>query len=238
MKNYYFLASLPTLSLEYSEQPAILICKFWQNIQEENKNLVELVQSILLQQDIANLEKLANGYEPLFCGTISNDILHKAKSDLSVLNGIIPESILQSISLEKWQQNVWGKFFAYQKKIALKHKSCLFSWIEWEIGLRKYIATTRAESLGTTVSSLVKSLDNTSACDYQKIMTHYHKETSPLGSEQFLDSERWKYADSLAIPYSFDNDEVVVYAIKLLILERWWAVSQSQIDIFEKVANG
>lgn len=239
MKKYYLLASLPPLSFVYNEQPAISIQKFWRKMLGENASIAELVRSILLQQDIANMEKIANGYAPVFAGTISLEKLQKAKSDTNLLRDDVPQGVWESLSFEKWQPTVWVHLYNYQNEIAHKHNSCAKDWLEWEVGLRKYLANVRAESLGTSLSGnlLVKAVED-SPFDYQKIVSDYHKQTSPLESEKFLDLERWKFADSLAIPYSFSDDEIVVYAIKLLILERWWAISQSQMDIFEKVANG
>lgn len=240
MKKYYLLASLPPLSFVYSEQPAISIQKFWHGVLSENASISELVRSILLQQDIANMEKIANGHNPTFCGTIPLDKIQKAKNDTTVLRDDLPQDIWQKLSFEKWQSRIWLTLLNYQKELASKYNSCAKEWLEWEVGLRKHIANVRSESLGLSLSGnlLVKSLENDSFYDYQKITTDYNKQSSPLESEKLLDQERWKFADSLAVPYSFSDDEIVVYAIKLLILERWWAISQSQIDIFEKVANG
>ncbi|BBM85351.1 DUF2764 family protein [Candidatus Uabimicrobium amorphum] len=240
MKKYYLLASLPPLSFVYNEQPAISIQKFWQKVLEENASIAELVRSILLQQDIANMEKIANGYVPVFSGTIALEKLQKAKSDTNLLRDDVPQNVWENLSFEKWQSNVWVHLYNYQNEMAHKYNSCAKDWLEWEVGLRKYLANARAESLGTSLSGnlLVKALEIDSPFDYQRIVNDYHKQTSPLESEKLLDLERWKFADSLAVPYSFSDDEIVVYAIKLLILERWWAISQSQIDIFEKVANG
>ncbi len=43
----------------------------------------------------------------------------------------------------------------------------------------------------------------------------------PLDAEKMLDEERWKYLDELSIGHYFDFDSLIIYAQKLLILQRW-----------------
>ncbi|MDD5155191.1 MAG: DUF2764 family protein [Candidatus Omnitrophica bacterium] len=44
---------------------------------------------------------------------------------------------------------------------------------------------------------------------------------SPLEAEKILDQAKWSFLDELAFGHYFDPDSLVIYALKLLILERW-----------------
>ena len=48
-----------------------------------------------------------------------------------------------------------------------------------------------------------------------------HRNPSIIESEETLDRERWNFLDGLAAGHYFDIDSLIVYANKLLILERW-----------------
>ncbi len=48
-----------------------------------------------------------------------------------------------------------------------------------------------------------------------------HRDPSILEAERMLDQERWRVLEELAMGHYFDIDALIVYAHKLLILERW-----------------
>jgi len=48
-----------------------------------------------------------------------------------------------------------------------------------------------------------------------------HRNLSILEAEEALDRERWRFLEELSAGHYFDIDTLIVYANKLLILERW-----------------
>ncbi|MBU1869761.1 MAG: DUF2764 domain-containing protein [Candidatus Omnitrophica bacterium] len=48
-----------------------------------------------------------------------------------------------------------------------------------------------------------------------------HRNPSPLEGERMLDMARWNFLEELSFGHYFDLDSVIIYAYKLLILERW-----------------
>ncbi|MFH1641001.1 MAG: DUF2764 family protein, partial [Candidatus Omnitrophota bacterium] len=44
---------------------------------------------------------------------------------------------------------------------------------------------------------------------------------SIMESERALDLERWRFLDELTVGHYFDIDFLIIYALKLLILEKW-----------------
>jgi len=47
------------------------------------------------------------------------------------------------------------------------------------------------------------------------------KNHSPLEGERLLDEARWKFLDEQTFGHYFDLDILIIYAYKLLLLERW-----------------
>lgn len=53
------------------------------------------------------------------------------------------------------------------------------------------------------------------------IALHAYRSPSILEAEKILDQERWRFLEELAIGHYFDIEFLMVYANKLLILQRW-----------------
>ena len=53
------------------------------------------------------------------------------------------------------------------------------------------------------------------------IALHAHRTPSLMESEEILDKERWQVLDDLSVGHYFDIEFLIIYGIKLLILERW-----------------
>lgn len=54
------------------------------------------------------------------------------------------------------------------------------------------------------------------------------RKPSLLDAERALDLDRWRQLDELAIGHYFDMDTLVIYACKLLMLERWDKIQSAE----------
>lgn len=52
-----------------------------------------------------------------------------------------------------------------------------------------------------------------------------HRAPSVLDAERILDEARWSALDEICAGHYFDLDALIVYALKLLILERWESIN-------------
>ena len=50
---------------------------------------------------------------------------------------------------------------------------------------------------------------------------------SIIESEKIMDQERWRFLDDLAMGHYFDLDFLMIYAYKLLILEKWEKINSA-----------
>jgi hypothetical protein len=55
-----------------------------------------------------------------------------------------------------------------------------------------------------------------------------YRKPSLLEAEKALDLDRWAHLEELAVGHYFDIDILIIYARKLLILERWDKISTAQ----------
>ncbi|OIO79981.1 MAG: hypothetical protein COZ98_03950 [Candidatus Omnitrophica bacterium CG_4_8_14_3_um_filter_43_15] len=63
---------------------------------------------------------------------------------------------------------------------------------------------------------------------------------SILDAEKYLDEQRWRFLDELLFGHYFDIDFLIIYALKLRILQRWEkiAVANKSILLEEVLTNG
>lgn len=60
------------------------------------------------------------------------------------------------------------------------------------------------------------------------IAINAHRNPSILEAEKMLDQERWHFLDELTFGHYFDLDFLIIYALKLLILERWEKINTAE----------
>ncbi len=106
-------------------------------------------------------------------------------------------------------------FEADQDKAPLDIIRCFF---RWDRGVRNALVKLRAERLGLDPVDFIRG-------DMSDHLTgHFAEEAfnadSPLIAENILNKARWKYLDELEFGHYFDLEILVIFFIKLQILER------------------
>ena len=96
----------------------------------------------------------------------------------------------------------------------------LGKWANFEIALRNELARSRARRNKIDPLKFVRLPDSPEAHISHVAMTAY-RSTSILEAEKILDLERWNFLEFLSFGHYFDFDFLLIYALKLKILERW-----------------
>lgn len=94
----------------------------------------------------------------------------------------------------------------------------LKKWISWEGTLRNEIAKLRADSLGFNPEQYLFDIESNS--EPPVIAGTAFKLDSPILAEELLDKARWHFLDELEQGHYFDLEKLIVYSLKLQILER------------------
>ena len=94
----------------------------------------------------------------------------------------------------------------------------LDSWTNWEINLRNTLVELRARKTGADPSLYLRD------CSYVPGASQVAQEAfsleSPLEAEELLGRGRWNYLDYLEAGHYFDEEKLVLYSLKLQIVER------------------
>ena len=113
----------------------------------------------------------------------------------------------------------------------------LLKWKEFDLGLRNELAKARAIRKKIPGEKFLRP-PGQSDMNITHIAQGAIRKLSILEAEKFLDLERWKKLDEISSGHYFDLDFLLVYALKLVILERWEKINFSdKTGIIEKVLS-
>lgn len=130
---------------------------------------------------------------------------------IKMCQGLIPETEIELIKL------AGAKELIYEGR-----NQALKKWQAFDTLLRNELVKIRA--VRKKLDS-AKYLRKDGLVFVEPFITHIalsaHRNPSLLEAEKTLDQTRWAYLDDLAIGHYFDLDFLIVYAQKLVILERW-----------------
>ncbi|MFH0877080.1 MAG: DUF2764 family protein [Candidatus Omnitrophota bacterium] len=96
----------------------------------------------------------------------------------------------------------------------------LKGWLAFDVTLRNELVKIRASRKKTDAQKFLRP-DGYAQPSVTHLALAALRNPSLLEGEKMLDAERWRFLDELALGHYFDMDILVIYALKLLILERW-----------------
>lgn len=106
----------------------------------------------------------------------------------------------------------------FQARPAKTGLALLDRWYERERALRNALASERAKRLGVTAAGHLR--DFRPDPRLAEIARQLLALDSPLAADEALDRVRWRFLEELAFGHYFDLEALVVYRLKLRILER------------------
>ena len=101
-----------------------------------------------------------------------------------------------------------------QKLVILKQ------WATFEVTLRNELVRARAARKKIDPVKFLRLPDSPQAQISHLAMAAY-RSTSVLEAEKMLDQARWSFLEELNFGHYFDFDYLLIYGLKLKILERW-----------------
>jgi hypothetical protein len=94
------------------------------------------------------------------------------------------------------------------------------AWQVWETHIRNTLAKQRAAALGKDPAAWLRAEADVFPGDRRRAEAAADN-ADPLTREKELDRLRWSRLDELAVGHDFDFDALVIYRLRLLILEKW-----------------
>jgi hypothetical protein len=130
---------------------------------------------------------------------------------------LIPDKELE-ILLQACRQDAYA--LGRQSPVSLK------KWAEFEIALRNELARSRAARRKVDPLKYLRLPDSPQA-QISHLAAIAYRSTSILEAEKILDQSRWSFLEDLSFGHYFDFDYLLIYGLKLKILERWDKIQKS-----------
>lgn len=102
----------------------------------------------------------------------------------------------------------------------------LKKWQDFDIALRNELVKIRSAHKRLDPAKYMRH-DGYLDLSLSRIAMNAHRTPAILEAERLLDQERWHFLDELSFGHYFDLDFLIVYALKLLMLERWEKVNSA-----------
>ncbi|MFH1457623.1 MAG: DUF2764 family protein [Candidatus Omnitrophota bacterium] len=109
------------------------------------------------------------------------------------------------------QQNIYEQKF---------NQPTLKKWRTFDTALRNELVKVRSSRKKIDPAKYLRQ-DGFTEPAISHLALNAYRSPSILEGERLLDAQRWRFLDELALGHYFDLDFLIVYALKLLILERW-----------------
>jgi len=108
-------------------------------------------------------------------------------------------------------------------------------WKEFDTSLRNELARIRAERKHIDPERYLRQAQTASSVISHLAIGAY-RNPSILEAKMALDEQRWRMLDEFSFGHYFDLDLLIVYALKLLLLERWDKINNANKElIIEKI---
>ncbi|MFH1397287.1 MAG: DUF2764 family protein [Candidatus Omnitrophota bacterium] len=99
-------------------------------------------------------------------------------------------------------------------------------WFGFNIALKNELVKVRAARKRVNAEDYLRPGGNIEPGFYHLALAAY-RNPYPLEAEAILDIAKWNFLEELSFGHYFDLDLVIIYAYKLLILERWEKVNSA-----------
>ena len=102
----------------------------------------------------------------------------------------------------------------------------LEKWVNFVVALRNELVRARASRKKIDPLKFIRFPDFPEA-QISHVALAAYRSSSILDAEKILDQERWSFLESLSLGHYFDFDSLLIYALKLKILERWEKIQKA-----------
>ena len=124
---------------------------------------------------------------------------------------------------------VWEAYYRHVADVASRCACRLLAqWVGVEVALRNALARARAQALGLDGEDYVVADDLADDdADLTSIVNDWSTARTPLAGLRVLDDARWRWLDENDQWFTFADDELAAYAIRIMLLSRWYRLTET-----------
>lgn len=224
--NYYHITALPTLA-DLGSTPPLTARELLERLEAADRPRA-LVQVLLLLDDLLMREAFLSGEIKDVEPVILTPAQARNEEPLPAFLVVDTERSVRTIDVD----HLWDAYFRYAAGTAKEHNSnFLFAWTAHEVALRNALAVARADQLGLQGEDYLVADDLADHdADFTNVMTEWTAAPTPLAGLQVLIQTRWRWINEHDAWFTFKDDELTAYAVRLMLLWQWHRLTQAERD--------
>lgn len=227
MLDRYFITSLPALG-DLGSVPPMGFAELWEWL-ADHRRVRLLAGALLLMDDLQQRESYLAGEVDYLEPTVLSLSQTLGRSPLPAY--LVPEAGDSAGSPRRnAADQLWETYFRYAAELAETRKSpFLAAWVGHEVALRNAVAAARAERLGLEPAAYLVAPELAQTDDdFGPLLAEWAAATSPLLGQQRLLRAKWGWIESHDPHFTFDDDELLVYTARLMLLKQWQRIAGNE----------
>jgi hypothetical protein len=225
-KPYYILSMLPTI--ESLGAPAPLTAREFLDLFEPDDPLRGDIEALFLTEDLLLRQATLAGRD---CNGFAPAVLSRGQitGELDLPEALIVERTDDAMRFIAPEDALWERYYEWLADLAKTRRSKFLSeWTRFEVGLRNALAAYRADALDLDVSGylIAESLGGDQS-EFAAILNDLQTGETPLDQKEILDLARWAWLNEHDEWFTFDEDEILAYAVRLLLTTRWERINDA-----------
>ena len=223
-RHHYLLTFLPHLG-ELGDAPPLTLADLLAHVAESDGPRAA-VEALLLADDLVQRDSLLAGESDQAAPTVLTD--EQVRGDEPLPSALTEDESPTPPRVAA--DAVWTAYFRHAAQVAAQQGSGLLAaWVGMEVALRNALAETRAKALGLEAREYLVAEDLADhQANFGAMLTAYSAADNPLAALNVVHQARWEWMSEHDGWFTFGDDEVVGYAAKLMLLERWYRLSHSE----------
>jgi hypothetical protein len=219
---YFLLAAMPALG-ELGSSPPIGLAEL-SEYASESRRVSRLMDALLLADDLMQREAFLAGQLADVTPVVLSE--EAARNQAALPEYLVALDETPQVAVES--DDTWRAYFHHVAELGRREGNLFLPrWVSFEVGLRNVLAGERARRLGLSeINCAVAAELVVWEEDYSEALRSWAAADTPREGQQELIRFRWNWLHEHARWFSFSEDEMLVYTLRLILLEQWWRIQE------------
>jgi hypothetical protein len=211
-RQYYLATALPVLG-DLGTPPPLSLAALAAAV--EGGSAAAMVRALILEEDLLQRDACLAGERDEPTAVVLSPAQVRGRSPLPGF-----PAAEQAVTGD----GVWTRYWQYMAGLARRSASAfLAAWVPAELALRNALVVARSRTLGLDPARYLVASELAGPLPHdQAAVAAWAAAPDPLAGHQVLLRARWRWVREHEPWYSFGDDELAAYTVRLILLHRWF----------------